>query len=168
MEEVTALGTVMGSLEIPYTCKHLTGLSTTFVSVFVGTWRLSSVQHLIIVVWLCSCLSWRKVSFSFSLSQNEHKLFLLLLFFWIGGLLQNALPISTFPRNFFFLQFWNWKVIKKGTLLIFKNIVEIIPTLSFYLWFVWKTSKQWGFTILRTFSLESEICADWWCIFVCS
>lgn len=97
MEEVIAWGTVIGSLEIPYTCKHLTGLSMAFVSVFVSTWRLSSVQHLIILVWSCWRLSWRKVSFSFSLSQNEHKFS----FFWIDGLLQNALPISTFLQIFF-------------------------------------------------------------------
>lgn len=66
MEEVIALGTVMDSLEIPCTCKHLTGLSMTFVSVFTDTWRLSSVQHFIIAVRLCWLLSWRKVSLSFS------------------------------------------------------------------------------------------------------
>lgn len=61
----------------------------------------------------------------------------------------------------FFLHFWNRKVIKKGTLLIYKNIIEIILTLSIFLWLVWKTFKQWGIKILITLSLESEICADW-------
>lgn len=97
----------------------------------------------------------RKVSLSFSLSQNELKFS----FFWVDGLLQNALPISTFLQ--IFLHFWNRKVIKKGTLLIYKNIIEIILTLSIFLWLVWKTFKQWGFKILITLSLESEICADW-------